>query len=76
MALHNRISRKELKERIQNDPTPRITISFYCYFKIEEPRVYRDQLYRDKLLYKYNGSNWKLLRYSVANVERLPLKCW
>ena len=47
MALHNRISRKELKERIQNDPTPRITISFYCYFKIEEPRVYRDQLYRD-----------------------------
>ena len=46
-SLHNRISRKELKERIQNDPTPRITISFYCYFKIEEPRVYRDQLYRD-----------------------------
>ena len=46
-ALHNRISRKELKERIQNDPTPRITISFYCYFKIEEPKVYRDQLYRD-----------------------------
>ena len=46
-ALHNRISRKELKERIQNDPTPRITISFYCYFKIEEPRIYRDQLYRD-----------------------------
>src|SRR5687768_17714370 len=38
-ALHNRISRKELKERIQNDPTPRITISFYCYFKIEEPRL-------------------------------------
>lgn len=46
-ALHNRISRKELKERIQNDPTPRVTISFYCYFKIHEPRVYRDQLYKD-----------------------------
>ena len=45
-ALHNRISRKELKERIQNDPTPRITISFYCYFKIEKPEVFRNELYR------------------------------
>jgi UPF0176 protein len=44
--LHNRISRKELKERIQNDPTPRITISFYCYFKIEEPGEFRNILYK------------------------------
>ena len=46
-VLHNRISRKELKERIQNDPTPRTTISFYCYFKIDEPKLFRDQLYKD-----------------------------
>lgn len=46
-VLHNRISRKELKERILQDPTPRTTISFYCYFKIEEPKVFRDQLYKD-----------------------------
>lgn len=46
-VLHNRISRKELKERIQQDPTPRTTISFYCYFKIEEPKAFRDQLYKD-----------------------------
>ena len=45
-ALHNRISRRELKERIKNDPTPRTTISFYCYFKIEEPEVFRNTLYR------------------------------
>jgi len=45
--LHNRISRKELKERIINDSTPRTTISFYCYFKIEEPSVFRDTLYKD-----------------------------
>ncbi len=44
--LHNRISRKELKELIIKDPTPRITISFYCYFKIEEPPVFRDELYK------------------------------
>jgi len=44
--LHNRIFRKELKELILKDPTPRTTISFYCYFKIEEPLVFRDELYR------------------------------
>jgi UPF0176 protein len=46
-ALHNRISRKELKEIIKNDLTPRTTISFYCYFKIEEPPVFRNTLYKD-----------------------------
>lgn len=44
--LHNRISRKELKERILQDTTPRITLSFYCYFKIEHPAVFRDELYK------------------------------
>src|SRR3954447_20895353 len=47
MALHNRISRKELKERIQNDPTPRTTLSFYHYFKIDEPAVFRNILYKE-----------------------------
>ena len=45
--LHNRISRKELKQKILNDPTPRITISFYCYFKIEDPASFRNKLYKD-----------------------------
>lgn len=45
--LHNRISRKELKERILKDPTPRTTISFYCYFKIDEPGEFRNMLYRN-----------------------------
>jgi UPF0176 protein len=44
--LHNRISRKELKEQILKDPTPRTTLSFYCYFKIEEPQIFRDELYK------------------------------
>jgi len=46
-ALHNRVSRKELKERILLDATPRTTISFYCYYKIDEPKTFRDQLYKD-----------------------------
>lgn len=45
-ALHNRVSRKELKERILKDRTPRTTISFYCYFKIEDPEIFRNALYR------------------------------
>lgn len=44
--LHNRVSRKELKERIHLDPTLRTTISFYHYFNIEEPAVFRDELYK------------------------------
>jgi len=46
MPLHNRISRRDLKERILSDPTPRTTVSFYCYFKIYEPEVFRNSLYR------------------------------
>jgi UPF0176 protein len=46
-ALHNRISRKELKERIKNDPTPRTTISFYCYFKIDDPVSFRNTVYKE-----------------------------
>ena len=44
-VLHNRVSRRELKERIQNDPTPRTTISFYCYFPIDDPISFRNSLY-------------------------------
>ena len=48
-ALHNRISRKELKERVLKDPTPRTTLSFYCYFKIEEPDHFRNALYKESI---------------------------
>ena len=44
--LHNRISRRELKERIKQDATPRITVSFYCYFKVPDPEIFRNTLYR------------------------------
>jgi UPF0176 protein len=47
MALHNRISRKELKEKILSDPTPRTTVSFYCYLNIPDPLLFRNQLYKD-----------------------------
>ncbi|MGZ8558758.1 MAG: oxygen-dependent tRNA uridine(34) hydroxylase TrhO, partial [Chitinophagaceae bacterium] len=46
MALHNRVSRQELKDRIKQDTTLRTTLSFYCYFKIDEPEIFRDTLYK------------------------------
>jgi UPF0176 protein len=46
-VLHNRISQKELKERLYQETEPRRTISFYCYFPVEDPKQFRDQLYKD-----------------------------
>jgi len=43
--LHNRISNKELKERMLQETEPRITLSFYKYFTINDPRQFRDHLY-------------------------------
>jgi UPF0176 protein len=45
-SLHNRISRKELKEKMEKDRTPRTTISFYRYISISDPQVFRDDLYK------------------------------
>jgi len=47
MALHNRISQKELKERLYQETETRKTISFYKYFHIHELLQFRDKLYLD-----------------------------
>lgn len=43
--LHNRISQKELKQKLLDENIPRRTISFYRYFLIEDPKAFRDKLY-------------------------------
>ncbi len=43
--LHNRVSQKELKEKIKQDNTPRLTISFYNYFHIKEPEEFRNTFF-------------------------------
>ncbi|MBS1668522.1 MAG: rhodanese-related sulfurtransferase [Bacteroidetes bacterium] len=45
-ALHNRISQRELKERLFQETEPRTTISFYHYFFIEDPKQFRDRFYQ------------------------------
>ena len=44
-VLHNRISNRELKARMLQEKEPRITISFYKYFQIVDPKQFRDDLY-------------------------------
>jgi UPF0176 protein len=43
--LHNRISQKELKQKLLEESIPRRTISFYQYFPIPDPKSFRDELY-------------------------------
>ena len=44
-ALHNRVSQKELKQRLLEEKEPRTTISFYKYFPVADPQQFRDELY-------------------------------
>lgn len=44
--LHNRVSQKELKELLYQETEARTTISFYHYFFIDDPKQFRDELYR------------------------------
>lgn len=43
--LRNLTNQAQLKEQILNDPTPRTTVSFYQYARIEDPQKFRDDLF-------------------------------
>ena len=45
-VLHNRISSKELKQRLYEEKESRTTVSFYHYFRIDDPKKFRDELYK------------------------------
>ena len=45
MLLQNRVNKKELKKRIQDESIKRITVSFYRYVIIENPQELRNQLF-------------------------------
>jgi UPF0176 protein len=44
-VLHNRVSQKELKERLYAETERRVTLSFYRYVPIADPQRFRDDLY-------------------------------
>ncbi len=45
MKLYNTEDGKQLKNRLKQDPTQRITISYYTYHPIKNPVFFRDHLY-------------------------------
>jgi len=55
MLLRNIVNREELKRRMEADKRPYTTISFYRYYPIENPQVFRDQLYLRWTLFEVVG---------------------
>src|SRR5215204_3468681 len=45
-VLHNRVSQAELKQLLLAEKEPRITISFYQYFPVGDPPIFRNELYK------------------------------
>jgi UPF0176 protein len=46
MALYNRVNGKLLKEKLTLSPANRVTVSFYKYHHILDPKEFRDELYK------------------------------
>ncbi|HEY8934161.1 MAG TPA: rhodanese-related sulfurtransferase [Cyclobacteriaceae bacterium] len=46
MALYNRVNSRVLKDLLVKTNQPRTTLSFYKYHHIEDPKAFRDELYR------------------------------
>jgi UPF0176 protein len=46
-ALHNRVNRRELKQRILESNEARITVSFYKYQHLSNPQLFRDHIYME-----------------------------
>lgn len=44
-VLHNRISHEALRQKLMEETFPRTTISFYKYFSIADPVVFRNNMY-------------------------------
>src|SRR5690349_10786893 len=46
-SLHNRVSREEMRKRLQEENFRRITLSFYRYVIIDDPGKMRNDLWRE-----------------------------
>jgi UPF0176 protein len=44
-SLHNRVNKDVLKARLLADQTPRVTLSFYQYYHLRNPQIFRDHFY-------------------------------
>jgi len=73
-VLHNRVSQKELKERLYKEGEERITLSFYTYASVENPRAFRDELYKNCSLLNVFGRIYVAQEGINAQVS-VPAKC-
>lgn len=46
IVLHNRVSQAELKKLLYEEKEHRTTISFYQYFPVDDPKQFRDDMYK------------------------------
>jgi len=46
MRLYNLVNGDELKRRMQESDEPRVTLSLYRYHQLEDPKAFRNDLYR------------------------------
>ena len=83
VILHNRVSQKELKERLSQETEPRTTISFYKYAKIEDTKGFRNELYTNlnglkvfgRIYIAKEGINAQL-SVPATNFEKLKNYLW
>jgi UPF0176 protein len=54
-VLHNRISQAELKKLLYEETEHRTTISFYQYFPVDDPKFFRDEMYKSLSAVKVFG---------------------
>ncbi len=43
--LHNRVNKEVLKNQLAHDSRPRVTLSFYQYYHLRNPKLFRDHFY-------------------------------
>ena len=82
-VLHNRISQKELKQLLYHEAEQRTTLSFYQYAGIDDPKLFRDELYKNlnaikvfgRIYVAHEGINAQL-SVPVSNFETLKNYLW
>jgi UPF0176 protein len=74
-VLHNKVNKEVLKSKIQNDTTQRITLSFYQYYHLKNPHIFRDHLY---LLFENVGVLGRIyVSYEGVNAQvSVPQENW
>lgn len=65
--LYNKIDRRILSEQMQKDKTPRVTLSFYQYYHLRNPNLFRDHFYQ--LLSEINVLGRIYVSYEGVNAQ-------